>query len=412
MSEPLELLSDHTMYNFYESATRGGMTFVNKHRVTSKDDGDLLYIDINNLYGCSLSQKLPCSNFEWILNDDTLDQLVRDLPQMDVNGDDGYMFEVDLHTPDHLHNKLDQLPPAPISEAPPNSPVNKLLLHHKDKHNYVIHFRLLQCYILLGVEVTKVHRAIKFHQDYVFKSYIESNTAKRARATNDFAKDYYKLKNNSLYGKTVENIRKRTNLRLCNTPKKLLTYTSKASFKRSEEITDDLVSVTLTKEAICLNRPIYIGQAVLDFSKLRMYNLNYNELEKYRHEFSCMIDIIAADTDSSFLCCRGVNVDSQLLPAMIRDGLLDTSNYPTTHPLYSKKFAAQIGKFKDEGAGVAKYVDWVFLRPKLYSLLTEDAKKCNKAKGVIMKQAKLTHQSYLEVLESAEPHYIKQRRIG
>ena len=51
MSEPLELLSDHTMYNFYESATRGGMTFVNKHRVTSKDDGDLLYIDINNLYG-------------------------------------------------------------------------------------------------------------------------------------------------------------------------------------------------------------------------------------------------------------------------------------------------------------------------------------------------------------------------
>ena len=96
---------------------------------------------------------------------------------------------------------------------------------------------------------------------------------------------------------------------------------------------------------------------------------------------------------------------------MIRDELLDTSNYPATHPLYSTKFASQIGKFKDESGGV-RYVDWVFLQPKLYSLLAEDAAECNKAKGVILSQAKLTHTRYLETLHDTEPHYVKQRRIG
>ena len=412
MNQPLQLLSDHTMYNFFESAIRGGMTFINKHRVTSRDDGELLYIDVNNLYGWSLSQKLPCSDFGWILNDDVLERLIYELPRMDVNSNFGFIFEVDLITPSELHDKLDQLPPAPIFEMPPDSKVNKLLLHHKDKCNYVIHFRLLQCYILLGVKVSKVHRAIKFQQDHVFMSYIDSNTTKRALATNDFTKSYYKLKNNSLYGKTVENIRKRTNLRLCNTVKKLVTYSSKALFKRSIKITEDLVIATMFKEAICLNRPVYIGQAVLDLSKLRMYTLNYTELAKYRQEFNCSIDIIAADTDSFFLCCRGVNLNSQLLPAMIKDELLDTSNYPSTHPLYSKKFAAQIGKFKDESGGVDKYSDWIFLRPKLYSLLTVNDNEFNKAKGVIMKQARLTHKRYLEVLNDTEPHYVKQRRIG
>ena len=224
---------------------------------------------------------------------------------------------------------------------------------------------------MLGVRVTKIHRAIKFHQDYVFKSYINSNTEKRAQATNDFTKSYYKLKNNSLYGKTVENIRKRKNLRLCNTPKKLITCTSKALFKRSEKITEDLVVATMIKETICLDRPVYIGQAVLDLSKLRMYKLQYTELERYRQIFNCTIDVVAGDTDSFFLCCRDINLNNQLLPAMISDELLDTSNYPTTHPLHSKKFASQIGKFKDESGGGVRYVEWVFLRPNMYSMLTE-----------------------------------------
>ena len=260
-----------------------------------------IVIDINNLYGWALSQKLPCKNFEWIIDHEILSTLISQLPSEDCeNSDTGYIFEVDLHTAADLHDRLDQLPPAPISEALPNSSVKKLLLHHKDKSHYLIHFRLLQQFMSMGVKVTNVHRAISFRQDYVFKSYIDSNTAKRAASTTSFAKSYYKLKNNSLYGKTVENIRKRKNLRLCNTPKKLITYASKPTFKSSIAITENLVAAILAKDAICLNRPVYIGQAVLDMSKLRMYTLNYVELEQYRREFGCKIDICAADTDSFF----------------------------------------------------------------------------------------------------------------
>ena len=387
MSQPLALLDDATMYQFFEAGIRGGMTFVNQHHVTAtsnnndddNNDGgtSILYIDINNLYGWALSQKLPCGDFTWINDDEQkLRSLVLDdLPSMDVNTCDvGYVFEVDLHTPHHLHDKLDQLPPAPISQAPPGSKVKKLLLTHEDKKHYIVHFALLQHYMALGVEVTCVHRAISFRQDFIFKSFIDGNTQKRATSTTEVARSLYKLKNNSLYGKTVENIRKRKDFRFCNSDKKLVTYTSKSTFKRTMEISDDLIIAELSKEVICLDKPIYIGQAVLDLSKLRMYRLQYVELERYRQELNCQLNIIAGDTDSFFLECVNVNVNKQLLPAMIRDELLDTSNYPKDHPLFSSKFASQLGKFKDESAGIVHFTDCVFLRPKLYSLQTTSSK--------------------------------------
>ena len=415
MSRPLQLLDDATMYQFFESGIRGGMTFVNKHRVTANDNTNILYIDINNLYGWALSYKLPCSEFTWIVDDQVLSNLVHvRLPLMNVETCEvGYIFEVDLHTPEHLHDKLDQLPPAPITQRPPNSTVTKLLLTHEDKHHYVVHFALLQFYISLGVIVTAVHRAVSFQQEHIFKCFIEGNTEKRAIASSEVARSFYKLKNNSLYGKTVENIRKRVDLRICNSEKKLVTCASKATFKRTIDITDDLILAELSKEMVCLDKPIYIGQAVLDLSKLRMYRLHYNELERYRQEFDCQLNIVACDTDSFFLECVGVNLDEQLLPAMMRDKLLDTSNYAKDHPLYSTQFASQIGKFKDEGGGSTHFIDAVFLRPKLYSLKTREVgKDVVKAKGVNVKQAALHHEEYVDVLTCNSQRYAKQRRIG
>ena len=102
----------------------------------------------------------------------------------------------------------------------------------------------------------------------------------------------------------------------------------------------------------------------------------------------------------------------QLLPAMIRDELLDTSNYPKDHPLYSTKFASQIGKFKDESAGVQRFVDCIFLRPKLYSLKSDTTKHVIKAKGVNTRQAAITHQHYVDIFMNGGAHHVKQRRIG
>ena len=123
--------------------------------------------------------------------------------------------------------------------------------------------------------------------------------------------------------------------------------------------------VHLNKENVCLNRPSYIGQTVLDLRKLRMYQLQYIELEKYRKEQNCQINIVAGDTDSFFLELVNIKVET-LTDLMKRDRLLDTSNYDKNHPLYSNELNSVIGKFKDESKGV-KYKEWIFLRPKCYS---------------------------------------------
>ena len=148
-----------------------------------------------------------------------------------------------------------------------------------------------------------------------------------------------------------------------------MTYASKPGFKRSIKVADDLIAVLLNKEIVCLDRPSYIGQSVLDLSKLRMYTLQYVELEKYRKQFNCEINIMAGDTDSFFVECKGVKLN-QLLSAMIKDQLLDTSNYDKNDPLHSDKLGSVVGKSKDESKGQLKFKEWIFLRLKCYSLLS------------------------------------------
>ena len=413
LKEPIELLTDNEMYNFFESGIRGGLTFVNKHYVCASDNTELLYIDVNNLYGWALSQSLPYKKFKWIIQESDLQQVLQECQQKEnLNAlDYGYVMEVDMEIPDEIHDKLDQFPVAAEPKFPPGSKVKKLLMTLEPKYNYVTHWRTLQMYLELGVIVTKVHRAVKFKQAPIFKKYVSENTEMRKQSTNKFDKNFYKLKNNSLYGKTVENLKKRINLRLCNTKKKMVTYASKPTFKRSIKIAEDLIATELNKELVCLDRPSYIGQVVLDLSKLRMYQLHYKELEKYRRQFNCEINIVAGDTDSFFLECKGVKLD-QLLPAMIDDGLLDTSNYDKdTNPLHSTKLDSVVGLFKDESEGKLNYKEWIFLRPKCYSLKAEE-KTVMKVKGIRLTDTDINHETYKSVYETNEYVKVPQTRIG
>ena len=407
LTDPIQLLTDNDMYTFFEGGIRGGLTFVNKHFVESNETTELLYIDINNLYGWTLSEKLPYKDFECVYSgfDDLLnDCLILDLDSLSY----GYTFEVDIEIPIDLHNKLSDLPVAAEHQCPPGSKVKKLLLTHYPKYNYVVHWRLLQMYLQLGVKITKVHRAVKFSQDNIFKKYIDDNTQLRAQSNSDLDKNYYKLLNNSLYGKSVENLKKRMNLRLCNSAKKLLTYTSKAGFRKTIKIDDDLIAVLLNKELVCLDRPSYIGQTVLDLSKLRMYTLQYKELQKYRDNLKCTINIVAGDTDSFFLEIIDIKLD-KLLKLMVKDKLLDTSNYCKTHPLYSDELNSVVGRFKDENKG-KKYSEWIFLKPKCYSLLSD--KESMKAKGISLKVTNLSHQSYRDCYTNNQSVSVNQFRIG
>ena len=410
LEKPVELIQDPEMYKFFEGGIRGGITFVNKHHVVADNNTELLYVDVNNLYGWALSQKLPCGNFKWIYEESLLNvYLDKCKSNITFNDEDvAFTLEVDLFIPDEIQDMLDDLPVAPLSECPPGTKVKKLLLTHEPKQNYVVHCRLLQIWLTLGVQVTKVHRVVTYDQRTIFKDYIDMNTEKRAQSTNAFHKDFYKYKNNSLYGKMVENLKKRLNIRFAINSKRLMTYTSKPQFRRSMKIDDDLIALLLAKDRIVLDRPSYIGQTVLDLSKVRMYNLQYTDLEQYRVQFKCEINIVAGDTDSFFLECKGIRLEN-LIPRMMLDGLLDTSNYDKDDPFYSQQFNSKIGLIKDESKGV-RYKEWIFLKPKCYSLLSD--KTSLKAKGVRLRGTEIKHQTYLDVFKNDSIITVPQERIG
>jgi hypothetical protein len=180
-------------------------------------------------------------------------------------------------------------------------PTEKLLLSHHPKKRYVVHFALLLYFVKLGAQVIHVHRCISFVQEPFFTGYIEFNSKQRALTQNEFVKDFYKLKNNSLYGKTVEDVRKRRDIRLCNGEEKLLRYTSKATFYGARRFAPNIVGVHMLRQNVMLNKPVAIGQAVLDISKLEMYQLRYNHLQHFAHKFGGSIQIAGGDTDSFFL---------------------------------------------------------------------------------------------------------------
>ena len=193
--------------------------------------------------------------------------------------------EVDLEYPRELHDLHNDYPVAPekakvsknmlsryckkIAEKYkiPMGQVNRLIPTLKSKEKYVIHYRNLQLYLYLGLNITKIHRVLEFDQSPWLKQYIDFNTEKRKHAKNPFEKDFFKLMNNSVFGKTMKNLCKRVDVRLVTNEKKLLKLTSKPTCVSSKIFTENLVVVHKIKEALTLNRLAYVGMCILGLSK-------------------------------------------------------------------------------------------------------------------------------------------------
>ena len=255
----------------------------------------IMYLDANNLYGWAMSQYLPTGGFRW-MKQQHIDNL--DLAKYREDSKTGIILEVDLKYPKKLHDLHNDYPLAPekikLSETMlsdysrkiaekygiSTGLVHKLIPTLSSKEKYVLHYRNLQLYIDLGLKVTKVHRVLKFNQSPWLKQYIDFNTEKRTNAKNSFERDFFKLMNNSVFGKTMENIRKRVDVRLVTNEKKLLKMASKPTYVSSKIFNENLVAVHKIKETLTLNRPAYVGMCILDLSETLIYDFHYNYIKK------------------------------------------------------------------------------------------------------------------------------------
>ena len=178
----------------------------------NEESSYIQYLDANNLYGWAMSQKLPLNGFKWL--EDTSGINEESIKKYDENNDKGYILEVDVKYPKKLHDLHSDLLFLP--KRMKIDKCKKLVCNLRNKKKYVVHIKSLKKALNHGLKLKKFHRIIKFNQKAWLKPYIDTNTELRKLAKNDFEKDLFKLMNDSVYGKTMENIRKHIDIKLVN----------------------------------------------------------------------------------------------------------------------------------------------------------------------------------------------------
>jgi hypothetical protein len=398
----LELLTDSDMYLMVEQGIRGGVSTItkryakanNRYMVEHNPIDESIYIsylDANNLYGWAMSEPLPVDEFEWMTETDLKDW-----------NSHPCILEVDPEYPKELHDSHNEYPLA--AERVEVGGTDKLIPNLNSKDRYVIHHKNLKQYLGLGLLLTKVHRGIKFREEPWLSKYIKLNTDLRTKGTTNFEKNFFKLMNNSVFGKTMENIRNRVDVRLVTREDNLLKLTKKPNFKGVNIFTENLIAVHMNRTTVHLNKPIYLGMTILDLSKTLMYDFHYNYIRK---KYGDSAQLLFTDTDS--LCYE---IKTEDLYKDISDDVhthFDTSNFDKDHTSgiptgVNKKV---IGMMKDE-AGGKQISEFVGLRSKLYAYRmdgsTKEEKKCKGVKkGVINKE--ITFKDYKECLFSGEKQY-------
>ena len=433
----MQLLDKEDDYEFYESSIRGGISMIarrhakanNKYMSNydkSKDSTFLTYLDANNLYGWAMMQCLPVGDFRW-LETEEIDILSSNnfeaLKAIKSDGDKGYYLEVDIEFPEHLHDYFDDYPLCPESEIVTEDMVSdygkdllrrldgkhdktkKLILSLKAKKNYKCHYRYIQFCLEQGMVITKIHRVHEFTQKSWMADYINFNTNKRSQeGISDVEKDFFKLMNNAVFGKSMEDIRRRFDFKFVTDEEKANKLTKSPLFKDTHEFHKDLVGVSMLKKNVKLNKPIFTGACILDLSKLLMADFHYNTIKKrYPGKQS---QLLFTDTDSLAYILE----TEDLYEDMKEDeDLYDLSEFPKNHPLFCNKNKKVVGKFKDEMAGKIVY-EFIGLRAKMYSFLFENhdfraesnqKQVCKGIKKSVIKQ-KLKHDNYLNTLLKEE----------
>ena len=203
-----------------------------------------------------MCKKLRVGDFKWI--DDLSIFTEKFIKNYDEESDIGYLFVVDVEYPRNLHNLHSDLPFLP--ERMEINNCTKLVCNLYDKENYPVHVLVLKPTLNQGLKLTKIHRVVEFRQEYWLKPYIDMNTDLRKDAINDFEKDFFKLMNNSVFGKTMENVWNDRDIRVVTTEKRISILASKPNYHSTKYISKDLLIMEMKKTEVVMNKPIYLGK--------------------------------------------------------------------------------------------------------------------------------------------------------
>ena len=249
----------------------------------------------------------------------------------------------------------------------------KLVCNLYNKKKYVVHINSLKQALNHGLKIKQIHRIIEFNQEAWLKPYIDMNTELRKLARNDFEKDLFKLMNNSVFGKTMQNIRKHREIKLKTTDKKRSKLVSEPNYHTINLISEDLSIIEMKKTKVKMNKPIYLGLSILEISKILMYEFRYDYMKPKYNVRLCYMD-----KDSFIMNIKTNDFYNDISDDV--DNRFDISNYEVKRPLLMGKNKKVIGLMKDELGGEI-ITEFVTLRPKTYSYLTDDSKEDKKAKG-------------------------------
>ncbi|XP_059225632.1 uncharacterized protein LOC106094284 [Stomoxys calcitrans] len=393
----LELLTDIDMFNFFKHGIRGGLvqcckrhTVANNKYMSAYDESKpsvcLMYLDANNLYGYAMSQCLPYGGFKWEEGID-FEKFSRQefIESIAAKGDQGFMYEVDLEYPSHLHDAHNDLPFCAENKLVQGSKCRKLIADLNPKQAYRLHYRSLQQCLRHGLQLKNVRRILSFCQKPWLEKYIMENNRHRALAKNAFEKDFFKLLNNAVYGKTMENVDKRKDVRIVNhwerTNKNRLgarDFIAKPNFHSLTVFSEDMAAIQMNRLSVLYDKPIYLGFSVLDLSKWKMYDFHYDFMKK---KFGDSLSLNYMDTDSFVYTFQEQNFYESLTQNDL-ETQFDTSEYEPDNqfnfPPVNKKV---LGMMKDENCGKIM-TEFVGLRSKMYAINVENSKQIKKSKGV------------------------------
>ena len=334
-----------------------------------------------------MSHPLPVGGFEWMWEGELKDW--ENIP---------CVLEVDVDIPEELHDKFNDFPPLPEKIKIDN--VLKLVPNLWNKRKIVVHRKALKQALDLGCVLKKIWRGVKFREEPWLKEFIEINVKLRQEAKNTFEKNFFKLMNNAVFGKTMENLRKRKTVELVCDENRFLKLVAKSSYDHATRFEENIVGVHMKRTSIMFNKPVYVGQAILDISKTCMYDFHYRYVKKKWPK----AQLCFTDTDSLLY---KIETDD-LLEDISKDVAenFDTSDFPSDHPKVQdgtiKRMNKKVlGMMKDETQGKS-IVDFVGLRAKCYSFILEDTGK-RKCKGITKSVIKrMEHKDWIKCLNSQE----------